>query len=116
MNTLYDRRSINRIKLSGMDGIFRQCDVSASSKKGELDITIVDISQRGMGLSINSSDDCNKIDLQDEIFIRGCIFNDNIGFLSSQKAVTVWKDESLCGVEFKPQLEFSETDLLEMLK
>ncbi|WP_320170826.1 pilus assembly protein PilZ [Maridesulfovibrio sp.] len=110
-----DRRSTNRINLSRINNVCRQCDVAALSGKGELDITIVDISQQGMKLSINCDEDRCKISPLDEIFIRGCIFNDRIGFLSSQKAVTVWKEAGFCGVRFVPQLEFAEPDILAML-
>lgn len=115
MNTMHDRRSAIRIKLSKIEAFFRQCDIAASSDKGELDITIIDISQKGMCLRINREKDQEKIDIKDQIFIRGCIFNNNIGFLSSQMAVTVWKDGELCGVEFTPELEFDEPELLGML-
>ena len=116
MNTMHDRRKANRIKLSEIEGLFRQCDIEASSNKGDLDITIIDISPKGMRLRINCEEDKFKICQNDNIFIRGCIFNDNIGFLSSQKAVTVWKTEKICGVKFLPELDLSELELLGMIK
>lgn len=115
MNTLSERRKSKRITLSSIEYFFRQCDIAASTGKGELDITILDISPQGMKLRIDLEEDRSKITPRDEIFIRGCIFNDSIGFLSSQKAVAVWTDEAFCGIRFTPELELNETDLLEML-
>lgn len=116
INTLSERRKTNRIALTTIENFFRQCDVAASSNSEDLDITIIDISPNGMKISINCEEDQSKIKLHDEIFIRGCIFNNNIGFLSSQKAVTVWQDKSFRGIKFTPELEFDESSLREMLE
>ncbi|TIH19336.1 pilus assembly protein PilZ [Marinifilum sp. JC120] len=115
MNTLSDRRKHTRIELSSINSFFRQCDVAATSG-GDLDITILNISTKGMKFKINSDNDSRKIKLDDELFIRGCIFNDRIGFLSSQKAVAVWQEDSLFGVRFTPSLELDEPSLIDMLK
>ncbi|WP_320172983.1 PilZ domain-containing protein [Maridesulfovibrio sp.] len=115
MNTLSDRRKHTRIELSSINSFYRQCDVAATSG-GDIDITILNISRKGMKFKINSANDSGKIKLDDELFIRGCIFNDRIGFLSSQKAVTVWQDNTVFGVEFTPSLDLDEPSLFNMLK
>ncbi|WP_027721253.1 pilus assembly protein PilZ [Maridesulfovibrio zosterae] len=116
MNTLFDRRKTNRIKLSKIENFFRQCDIYVSSEKGDIDITILDISPVGMRISINGSEDQSKISPQDKLFIRGCIFNDNIGFLSSQNVVAVWKENNICGFKFTPPLDLDELTIRSMIK
>ena len=115
MNTLADRRKHARIELASINSFFRQCDVAATSG-GDFDITILNISTQGMKFKINSVKDSERIKLDDVLFIRGCIFNDRIGFLSSQKAVTVWQDSSVFGVKFTPSLDLDEPSLFNMLK
>ncbi|WP_031480591.1 PilZ domain-containing protein [Maridesulfovibrio frigidus] len=116
MNKLHERRDSSRIDLTNMNDLFRQCDISASSCSTDLDITILDISAKGMKLRLNCDDDNEKLNLSDEIFIRGCIFNDRIGFLSSQKGVTIWKDNNHIGLKFTPSLDIDECHIREMLK
>ncbi len=116
MNQLHDRRQNNRIDLSTIEGFYRQCDIAVSSAAGDLDITILNISPVGMKVRINCDEDRSKIKPNEELFIRGCIFSDNIGFLSSQKAVTIWQEESICGIKFTPELEFDELCLRNMMK
>lgn len=115
MNRFDDRRKNIRIELGSINGFFRQCDIAASASKKDLDITILNISPDGMKFRINSGSDVERLRLDDEIFIRGCIFNDNIGFLSSQKAVTVWQEDTLFGAKFTPALELDAADLSEMI-
>lgn len=69
-----------------------------------------------MKFTLNSGNDTGKLQQNDEIFIRGCIFNNNIGFLSSQKAVAVWQEDKLFGVKFTPALDLDETSLTAMMK
>ncbi len=116
MNTLRERRNLDRIDLTNLNDIFRQCDISASSCSTDLDITILNISAKGMKLKLNCDDDYEKLNLSDEVFIRGCIFNDRIGFLSSQKGIAVWKDKKHIGLKFIPSLEIDELHLREMLE
>ncbi|SDK94717.1 hypothetical protein SAMN05660337_1802 [Maridesulfovibrio ferrireducens] len=116
MNNFQERRDSTRIDLNNIDGFFRQCDIATSSCNSDLDITILNISPCGMKLKLNSKEDLTKLDLNAEVFIRGCIFNDRIGFLSSQKAVAVWKEESLVGLRFTPELDFDEPALRKMMK
>ncbi|NDV25327.1 PilZ domain-containing protein [Desulfovibrio sp. JC010] len=115
MNRSAERRKHTRIELGSINGFFRQCDIAASSSGRDLDITILNISTQGMKFILNSRADSSGINPDDEIFIRGCIFNDNIGFLSSQKAVTVWQEDSLYGVKFTPALDIDHTTLAEMM-
>ncbi|NDV21259.1 pilus assembly protein PilZ [Desulfovibrio sp. JC022] len=115
MNTLSDRRKQTRIELESINGFFRQCDVAASTG-GNLDITILNISTEGMKFMTNSSCDSNRIKRDDVLFFRGCIFNDRIGFLSSQKAVAVWQEDTVFGVKFIPSLDLDEPSLIDMLK
>ncbi|WP_320007582.1 pilus assembly protein PilZ [Maridesulfovibrio sp.] len=115
MNKVDDRRKSTRIDLKSMNCFFRQCDIAASTSEKDLDITILDISQDGMKFMINSGSDAKQLRQADEIFIRGCIFNDNIGFLSSQKAVTVWKENTLFGAKFTPALEVDSATLSKMI-
>ncbi|WP_419780766.1 pilus assembly protein PilZ [Maridesulfovibrio sp.] len=116
MNRFDDRRKNIRIDLGSINGFFRQCDIAASASEKDLDITILNISPDGMKFRINSGNDLKRLRLDDEIFIRGCIFNDNIGFLSSQKAVTVWQENTLFGAKFTPALELEAADLSEMIR
>lgn len=116
MNQLHDRRKNSRIDLSTIDGFYRQCDIAVSSTTGDIDITILNISPVGMRIRVNSEEDRCKVKTGEELFIRGCIFSDNIGFLSSQKALIVWQEESICGIKFTPELEFDELCLRNMLK
>ncbi|CCO22383.1 hypothetical protein [Maridesulfovibrio hydrothermalis] len=115
MNTKHERRKANRIELASIEGFFRQCDLTTSSEAGDLDITIINISSNGMKVRIHRKEDQCKIKPYKEIFIRGCIFNDRIGFLSSQKAIAIWKKNDLCGIKFTPKLEFDEFSLREMI-
>lgn len=115
MNITYDRRDSNRIGLEKIDDFFKQCDISVSSCDVDLDITILNISPYGMKIKLNSKDDYRNLKLNSEIFIRGCIFNDCIGFLSSQKAIVVWKKNSTVGLRFTPKLDFDYADIRQML-
>ena len=115
MNRLDDRRKNTRINLDSINCFFRQCDIAASTSEKDLDITILNISPDGMKFMINSGSDARRLRLDDEIFIRGCIFSNNIGFLSSQKAVTVWQEDTLFGARFTPALEFDTADLSKMI-
>lgn len=115
MNTLSDRRKQTRIELGSINEFFRQCDIAASAR-GDLDITLLDISTEGIRFMLNSTNDSGMINKNDEIFIRGCIFNDKIGFLSSQKAVTVWQENTVFGAKFTPSLDLDEPSLISMLK
>lgn len=115
-NTMKDRRKNSRIDITAINDFYRQCDISTSSAETDIDITIVNISTNGMKFILNSKNNGSILNLDDEIFIRGCIFNDNIGFLSSQKAITVWREESFIGVKFTPELDLEEISLIEMLK
>jgi hypothetical protein len=116
MNKLSDRRRQARLDLDSINSFFRQCDVAASSSDQDMDITILDISPQGMKFSLNCEMDTDSINQDDEIFFRGCIFNDSIGFLSSQKAVTVWQKDSLFGVKFTPALDIDTKTLADMMK
>jgi len=111
----YNRRNTERIEVSSIQNFYKQCDIAASSGKGDLDITILDISQQGMKFRVNCTEDTKKINQDDRLLIRGCIFNDSIGFLSNQQAVTVWKDDNLCGIKFTPELEFTGEAIREMM-
>ncbi|OEU67681.1 MAG: pilus assembly protein PilZ [Desulfovibrio sp. S3730MH75] len=116
MIQIHERRDLGRIDLTNMNDIFRQCDISASSCSTDFDITILNISPKGMKLRLNCDNDYERLNLSDEIFIRGCIFNDRIGFLSSQKGVTVWKDNNHIGLKFTPSLDIDEFHIREMLE
>ena len=115
MNKFHDRRESNRIDLENINAFFKQCDISVSSSDCDLDITIINISPRGMKVKLNSEEDFNKLELNSEVFIRGCIFNDSIGFLSSQKAVAVWKENPIAGLRFTPELDIDDETIHQML-
>ena len=115
MNISKDRRSALRIELKSIIRVCRQCDIASSSSGVDLDITIINISPTGMKFRINARQDINRIEINDNIFIRGCIFNYSIGFLSSQKAVAIWKKINMVGVEFTPALEVDDALLRAMI-
>ncbi|SMF02202.1 PilZ domain-containing protein [Desulfovibrio gilichinskyi] len=115
MNKTYERRDSIRIGLEKIDDFFKQCDISVSSCDSDLDITILNISSHGMKVKLNSEGDFSNLKLNSEVFIRGCIFNDLIGFLSSQKAIAVWKENSFVGLRFTPELDFDNATIRQML-
>ncbi len=110
-----NRRKKERIALNSIVEVMRMCDIAVESGDGDVDVTIKDISPQGMGIRVNESLTSEIISQGDEVFIRGCIFNDKIGFLSSQKASVVWKNEKELGLRFTPELDINLDGIREML-
>lgn len=115
MSNIQERRKRQRIELTTVTEMFRMCDIAVHTGTNDVDVTIKDISPEGMKIIINEASDKKKLSAGDCIFIRGCIFNDRIGFLSSQKAYVVWKNEDELGLQFSPKLDINLDGIKEML-
>ncbi|WP_034633698.1 PilZ domain-containing protein [Maridesulfovibrio bastinii] len=115
MKNNIERRKKERIELKTVVEVLRMCDIAVMTGKEDVDVTIRDISTTGMGIEVSEETSINRIDLGDNLFIRGCIFNDNIGFLSSQKASVVWKCNNKFGLRFTPELDINLDGIREML-
>lgn len=115
MNQLNERRKKQRIALTKIENVMRVCDIAVQTEKEDVDITIQDISISGMKITINENECLNELSPGDHVFIRGCIFNDSIGFLSSQKASIIWKHDNILGLLFTPELDITAEEIKEML-
>lgn len=108
MQILKERRRQNRAQVCAMPEGFRQCDVQIVGAECDCDAVIENISSHGLALSLTEGP--GDLSRGDRLFIRGCVLNDLIGFLSSCTCLVRWVRGGRCGVQFDRPLEMENDD------
>ena len=114
MSTFRDRRKECRVTMRSVESIFRQCDISLISQSCECDAVIEDISLEGVRLKLDNSQ--QAVHQGEPVFIRGCIFNDMIGFLSSATCKVVWTKGRHLGLQFDAPLDLDRPTFSAMVE
>lgn len=107
-----ERRRFPRIDARRVPLHLRGCDLCVVDKGIDIDVTIEDVNRTGMRLQIGGEmAEGNMPSKGDRVFIRGCVFDELLGFLSSEDATVAWCRFPSFGIVFDSPVDCDEGDL-----